>query len=126
MIAIDPSSATRSSATRQSAAGSDLGAFRAAFADARQRGASALAGGLAGAAPSGASESEQEFLDYASMSLQDKMFYAALASLGISKKDYDAMSAADKLKIADKVALALRQLAEAEQAKQAERDGRAV
>ncbi|CAB3958500.1 hypothetical protein LMG7053_05653 [Achromobacter ruhlandii] len=60
------------------------------------------------------------------MSLQDKMFYAALASLGISKKDYDAMSAADKLKIADKVALALRQLAEAEQAKQAERDGRAV
>ncbi|NMU92934.1 hypothetical protein HGQ98_25655, partial [Achromobacter ruhlandii] len=66
------------------------------------------------------------FLDYASMSLQDKMFYAALASLGISKKDYDAMSAADKLKIADKVALALRQLAEAEQAKQAERDGRAV
>lgn len=122
MIAIDPSSATRSSATRQSAAGSDPGAFRAAFADARQRGASALAG----AAPSGASESEQEFLDYASMSLQDKMFYAALASLGISKKDYDAMSAADKLKIADKVALALRQLAEAEQAKQAERDGRAV
>ena len=52
------------------------------------------------------------------MSLQDKMFYAALASLGISKKDYDAMSAADKLKIAEKVSLVMQELAKAEQTRQ--------
>lgn len=57
-------------------------------------------------------------MDYASMSLQDKMFYAALASLGISKKDYDAMSAADKLKIAEKVSLVMQELAKAEQTRQ--------
>ena len=51
------------------------------------------------------------------MSLQDKMFYAALASLGISKKDYDAMSAADKLKVAEKVSLMMQQLSKADQAK---------
>lgn len=100
-----------------SAAGAD-GAFRAAFQDAQQRGASALGGGVRGASPVATSASEQEFMDYASMSLQDKMFYAALASLGISKKDYDAMSAADKLKIAEKVSLVMQELAKAEQTRQ--------
>ncbi|CAB3636276.1 hypothetical protein SB816_06600 [Achromobacter sp. SIMBA_011] len=122
MITVNSRNAADAADPRQSssfAAGAGE-AFRAAFQDAQQRGASALGGGVRGASPGAASESEQEFMDYASMSLQDKMFYAALASLGISKKDYDAMSAADKLKIAEKVSLVMQQLARAEQAKQAD------
>ncbi|CAB3832830.1 hypothetical protein [Achromobacter dolens] len=122
MITVNSRNAADAAGPRQSssfAAGAGE-AFRAAFQDAQQRGASALGGGVRGASPGAASESEQEFMDYASMSLQDKMFYAALASLGISKKDYDAMSAADKLKIAEKVSLVMQQLARAEQAKQAD------
>ena len=45
-----------------SAAGAD-GAFRAAFQDAQQRGASALGGGVRGASPVATSASEQEFMD---------------------------------------------------------------
>lgn len=122
MITVNSRNAADAADPRQSssfAAGAGE-AFRAAFQDAQQRGASALGGGVRGASPGAASESEQEFMDYASMSLQDEMFYAALASLGISKKDYDAMSAADKLKIAEKVSLVMQQLARAEQAKQAD------
>ncbi|MNO09547.1 hypothetical protein D3C81_2327910 [compost metagenome] len=48
------------------------------------------------------------------MSLEDKMLYAALASLGISKQEYDAMSAAERLEIAEKVSLVMQQLAKAE------------
>lgn len=119
MTIVNPSTATTAADARKTNAtnGADSGAFRAAFADAQQRNASALAGGVKGAAPVSASAAEQEFMDYASMSLQDKMFYAALASLGISKKDYDAMSAADKLKVAEKVSLMMQQLSKADQAK---------
>ena len=91
--------------------------FRAAFADATERSRSAMGGGVSGvsgASPSAASQVEREFLDYASMSIEDKMFYAALASLGISKAEYDAMSAAERLEVAKKVALAMQQLAKAE------------
>ncbi len=120
MLAVNPSTAANAADSRKTGAadGAQNGAFRAAFADAEARGASALGGGVAGATHAAPSATEQEFTDYASMSLQDKMFYAALASLGISKKDYDAMSAADKLKIAEKVSLVMQQLAKAEQAKQ--------
>lgn len=123
MIAVNATHAADAAGSRQSNAAASGGAFRAAFADARQRDASALAGGVKGPAPVPASAAEREFMDYASMSLQEKMFYAALASLGISKAEYDAMSAADKLKIAEKVSLALQQLAKAEQAKQVEHAG---
>lgn len=102
-----------------SRSGSGVGDFRAAFASATERSRSAMAGGVSGAAqaaPSQAapSQAEQEFLDYASMSLEDKMLYAALASLGISKQEYDAMSAAERLEIAEKVSLVMQQLAKAE------------
>lgn len=126
MIVLNPASSSDPAAARQSLGGAGQGDFRAAFADARQRGASALGGGTQGATVTASSAAEEEFMDYASMSLQDKMFYAALASLGISKKDYDAMSAADKLKIAEKVSLVMQQLAKAEQVKQTEQAGRAA
>ncbi|MFY1904968.1 hypothetical protein ACOTCW_04550 [Achromobacter xylosoxidans] len=121
MIAVNAGNAANRAGFRTSDAASG-DAFRAAFTDAQQRGASALAGGVKGAAPV-ASAAEREFMDYASMSLQEKMFYAALASLGISKAEYDAMSAADKLKVAEKVSLVLQQLAKAEQARQVEHAG---
>lgn len=118
MITVNPSTSAADARKTVGANGAQSGAFRAAFADAQERGASALGGGVKGATQAAPSAVEQEFTDYASMSLQDKMFYAALASLGISKKDYDAMSAADKLKIAEKVSLVMQQLAKADQAKQ--------
>lgn len=97
-----------------SRSGSADGGFRAAFASATERSRSAMAGGVSGASQAAPSQAEQEFLDYASMSLEDKMFYAALASLGISKQEYDAMSAAERLEIAAKVSLAMQQLTKAE------------
>lgn len=120
MLAVNAPTTANAADVRKRGAAPDAqnGAFRAAFADAKERGASALGGGVKGAAQATSSEAEQEFMDYASMSLQDKMFYAALASLGISKKEYDAMSAADKLKVAEKVSLVMQQLAKADQAKQ--------
>ncbi len=106
----------------QSAQASRSGAaddgFRAAFADAAERSRSAMAGGVSGASQAAPSRTEQEFLDYASMSLDDKMFYAALASLGISKAEYDAMSAAERLEVAKKVSLVMQQLAKAENTKE--------
>lgn len=127
MIAVNASNAADAADFRQpsSAAGAG-GAFHAAFLDAQQRGASALGGGVGRGAQAAASEAEQEFMDYASMSLSDKMFYAVLASLDISKKDYDAMSASDKLKIAEKVSQAMQKLAEAERARLAKRVGQAI
>lgn len=88
--------------------------FRAAFADATERNRSAMGQGVSGASQAAPSQAEKEFLDYAGMSIEDKMFYAALASLGISKEEYDAMSAAERLEVAKKVALAMQQLAKAE------------
>lgn len=92
--------------------------FRAAFADATERNRSAMGRGVSGAAQSAPSQAEQEFMDYAAMSIEDKMFYAALASLGISKEEYDAMSAAERLEVAQKVSLAMQQLAKAENTKE--------
>ena len=97
-----------------SRSGSADGGFRAAFASATERSRSAMGGGVSGATQAAPSAAEKEFLDYASMSLDDKMFYAALASLGISKEEYDAMSAAERLEVAAKVSLAMQQLAKAE------------
>lgn len=90
------------------------GAFRTAFQNATERNNSAMAGGVAGTSVSAPSSAEQEFMEYASMSLEEKMFYAALASLGISKNDYDAMSAAERLEIAAKVSLVMQQLTKAD------------
>ncbi|MFD4837476.1 hypothetical protein ACFWP0_08190 [Achromobacter sp. NPDC058515] len=101
-----------------SRSGSADGDFRAAFASATERGRSAMAGGVSGASQAAPSQAEQEFMDYASMSLEDKMFYAALASLGISKQEYDAMSAAERLEIAEQVSLVMQQLAKAENAQE--------
>ncbi|CAB3819363.1 hypothetical protein LMG26684_00500 [Achromobacter mucicolens] len=92
--------------------------FRAAFADAAERNRSAMGRGVSGAAQSAPSQAEQEFMDYAAMSIEDKMFYAALASLGISKEEYDAMSAAERLEVAQKVSQAMQQLAKAENTKE--------
>lgn len=92
--------------------------FRAAFADATERTRSAMGGGVSGASQTAPSQAEQEFMDYAAMSIEDKMFYAALASLGISKAEYDAMSAAERLEVAKKVSLAMQQLAKAENAQE--------
>ncbi|EHK63611.1 hypothetical protein [Achromobacter arsenitoxydans] len=114
-LGIGSGSDQRAAATR--AASSD-GGFRAAFASATERGRSAMGGGVSGATQAAPSETEQEFLDYASMSLEDKMFYAALASMGISKKEYDAMSAAERLEVAAKVSLAMQELTKAENTKE--------
>ena len=92
--------------------------FRAAFADATERNRSAMGHGVSGASQAAPSQAEKEFMDYAGMSLEDQMFYAALASLGISKEEYDAMSAAERLEVAKKVALAMQQLAKAENTKE--------
>ncbi|EJO29101.1 hypothetical protein QWC_23160 [Achromobacter marplatensis] len=94
-------------------AGADS-AFRTAFLNAAERNQSAMAGGVSGSTVSTPSSAEQEFMDYASMSLEEKMFYAALASLGISKKEYDAMSADERLAIAAKLSLAMQQLTKAD------------
>jgi hypothetical protein len=96
-----------------SSAGTD-GAFRTAFLNAAERNQSAMAGGVSGSTVSAPSSAEQEFMDYASLSLEEKMFYAALASLGISKKEYDAMSADERLAIAAKLSLAMQQLTKAD------------
>ena len=48
------------------------------------------------------------------MSLQDKMLYSALASLGISKQKFDAMSPAEKQEVLKKVALLMEQMTRAE------------
>lgn len=96
-----------------SSAGADS-AFRTAFLNAAERNQSAMAGGVSGSTVSTPSSAEQEFMDYASMSLEEKMFYAALASLGISKKEYDAMSADERLAIAAKLSLAMQQLTKAD------------
>ncbi len=95
-------------------ANANAGGFRAAFADATERNRSAMGHGVSGASQAAPTQAEKEFLDYAGMSIEDKMFYAALASLGISKEEYDAMSAAERLEVAKKVALAMQQLAKAE------------
>lgn len=94
-------------------AGAD-GAFRTAFLNAAERNQSAMAGGVSGSTVSAPSSAEQEFMDYASLSLEEKMVYAALASLGISKKEYDAMSADERLAIAAKLSLAMQQLTKAD------------
>ena len=60
------------------------GAFRSAFQDAQLRAAPAFAGGVSGAVRAASSDAEREFMEFAGMSLQDKMLYSALASLGIS------------------------------------------
>lgn len=101
------------SAARHANAGAGA-SFRAAFADATERSRSAMGHGVSGASQAAPSQAEKEFMDYAGMSIEDKMFYAALASLGISKEEYDAMSAAERLEVAKKVALAMQQLAKAD------------
>lgn len=92
--------------------------FRAAFADATERNRSAMARGVSGAPQASPSRAEQEFMDYASMSTEDRMFYTVLASLGISKEEYDAMSAAERQEVAKKVSLAMQELAKAENTKE--------
>ena len=72
-----------SSAVRGGVAG---GAFRSAFQDAQLRAAPAFAGGVSGAVRAASSDAEREFMEFAGMSLQDKMLYSALASLGISSR----------------------------------------
>lgn len=114
-LGIGSGSDQRAAASRST---STDGGFRAAFASATERSRSAMGGGVSGATQSAASEAEKEFLDYASMSLEDKMFYAALASMGISKEEYDAMSAAERLEVAAKVSLAMQQLTKAENTKE--------
>lgn len=114
-LGINAGSGQPASASRAAAAGDG---FRAAFADATERTRSAMGGGVSGASQAAPSQAEQEFMDYAAMSIEDKMFYAALASLGISKEEYDAMSAAERLEVAKKVSLAMQQLAKAENAQE--------
>ena len=99
-----------SSAVRGGVAG---GAFRSAFQDAQLRAAPAFAGGVSGAVRAAPSDAEREFMEFAGMSLQDKMLYSALASLGISSK-FDAMSPAEKQEVLKKVALLMEQMTRAE------------
>ena len=72
-----------SSAVRGGVAG---GAFRSAFQDAQLRAAPAFAGGVSERGPGGVFGRRTEFMEFAGMSLQDKMLYSALASLGISSR----------------------------------------
>lgn len=103
--------ATSSAARPGAAAGAG---FRVAFQDARARGGSALAGGASGSRQATPSETEREFMEYAGLSLQEKLLRSALAALGISKKQFDAMSAVQKQEVMKKVSLLMEQLTRAE------------
>lgn len=52
------------------------------------------------------------FMEYMNMSDQEKLQYLALAQMGISKEEYDAMSPEEKTKIDEKVEEIMKQIAE--------------
>jgi hypothetical protein len=66
-----------------------------------------------GIAPSSSSAAEQ-LAEYVSMPLSERMFYMVLASMGVSKEEYDAMSPDEKAKLADQVGRRLKENAEAQ------------
>jgi hypothetical protein len=53
----------------------------------------------------------QALTDYMAMPLQERMFYTILASMGVSKEQYDAMSPTDKAALAAKVEDRIKQAA---------------
>jgi hypothetical protein len=65
------------------------------------------------AAVSAQGSGAQALGDYLNMPLSQKMFYMMLASMGVSKEQYDAMSPADKQQLAAKVEDRLKQQAAA-------------
>lgn len=103
--------------------GNDAGtpsSFRDALADAAEHGRAGFAAGAGARAPAEPSAVEREFMEYAAMSPQEKLFFALLASLGISKEEYEAMSPEDRQALSQKVQIAMRE------ALQQDREGNAT
>jgi hypothetical protein len=60
------------------------------------------------------SSAADQFLEYMQMSDEEKLKYALLAQMGISKEDYDAMSPDKKAEIDKKIAERMEQIAKAQ------------
>ena len=89
--------------------GNTPSSFHDALADAAERGRTGFAAGAGSRALAAPSGVEQEFMEYAAMSPQEKLFLAVLASLGISKEEYEAMSPEDRQALSQKVQIAMRE-----------------
>lgn len=55
-----------------------------------------------------------KFMEYMSMSDEEKLKYMVLAQMGISKEEYDAMSPEEKAKIEEKIEERMKQITEAQ------------
>ena len=89
--------------------GDTSGSFHDTLANATERGRTGFAAGAGSRAVAEPSRVEQEFMEYAAMSPQEKLFFAVLASLGISKEEYEAMSPEDRHALSQKVQIAMRE-----------------
>ena len=65
--------------------------------------------------PAAKSAAAGQLSEYLSMPLSQRMFYTVLASMGISKEQYDSMSTEDQAKVAAQVAQRLKDNAESQQ-----------
>lgn len=86
----------------------------------------AAAHGAPAGSPAVKSEAAEQLSDYLSMPLGKRMFYMMLASMGISKEQYDAMSPEDKAKVAQQIAQRLKDNAESQKQVAAHKDEPAV
>lgn len=82
----------------------------------------ATAHGAPAGSPAAKSEAAEQLSDYLSMPLGERMFYMMLASMGISKEQYEAMSPEDKAKVAQQIAQRLKDNAESQKQAAAHKD----
>ncbi|MBN3137912.1 hypothetical protein [Pectobacterium punjabense] len=61
------------------------------------------------------SQAAQEFMDWVSMSYEEKLFFSVLASMGISKEQYEAMSLEERMGLELKVQARIKEMAEQDQ-----------
>lgn len=58
------------------------------------------------------SKAAQEFMDWVSMSHEERLFFSVLASMGISKEQYEAMPVEERMALALKVQERIKEMAE--------------
>ncbi|MDQ8035631.1 MAG: hypothetical protein REJ50_26800 [Bordetella sp.] len=100
-------------ARKADSAANAAGGFAQQLADAGERLQGGFAKGTGQTQAAAPSRAEQEFMEYAALSPQEKLFRAALASLGISKEEYDAMTPQQKQALAEKIQIAMQQALDA-------------
>jgi hypothetical protein len=61
------------------------------------------------------SKAAQEFMDWVSMSHEERLFFSVLASMGISKEQYDAMPLEERMALDLKVQERIKEMAEQDQ-----------